>query len=38
MRGHGAKYMQQVLEMIEDFQRRGARREVAEIILIERQR
>ena len=31
------RYLQVALDMIEDFQRRGARREVAEIILVERQ-
>ena len=32
------KYLQEALDMTEDFQERGARREVAEIIMVERQR
>ena len=30
--------LQEALDMIEDFQRRGARREMAEVIWVERQR
>ena len=32
------RYLQDALDMIEDFQRRGARREMAEVIWVERQR
>ena len=33
-----AKYLQEALDMIEDFQQRDTRHEVAEIILVERPR
>ena len=32
------RYLEEALDMMEDFQRRIARRDVAEIILVERQR
>ena len=32
------RYLQESLDMIEDFQRRDARRKVADIIMVKRQR